>query len=87
MSLNEILNQYQKCYSCEFFSDCPDAEKKIKETLNNYEPFRDLKPINRLNPFKPYKSKYFIDRRYDPPKPLTIKDICRIFERRKNTYE
>ena len=86
MSLNEVVDQYQKCYNCEHFGDCPDAEKKIKAAMNDYEPFRMFKPTNPLTPFKPYKSKYFIDRRYESPKPLTIKDVLRAFERRKNVY-
>jgi hypothetical protein len=82
MSLDEVIAQYQACYECEYFKDCPDAEKKIKDAINRYEPFAMPKPTNPLNPFRPYKSKYFIDRRYDPPKPLH--DIWRFFERRKN---
>ena len=82
MNLDDALIQYQKCYACEYFGDCPYAEQKIKDIINNCEPFPMPKPTNPLNPFKPYKSKYFIDRRYDPPSPLT--DIWRHFERRKN---
>ena len=39
--------------------------------------FELQKPTNPLRPFTPYPSKYFIDRRFDPPKPITADDIYR----------
>lgn len=45
---------------------------------HKYDPgilFKHLKPINPLRPFMPYESKYFDDRRYDPPRKATLKDI------------
>lgn len=85
MSFHEMLEQYVKCYNCEHFGDCPDAEKKIKEAL--------AKPMipapiytNPLNPNTPYKSKYFDDHRFDPPKELTGDDIKRAMERMKDDY-
>lgn len=40
-------------------------------------PYEMPEPTNPLRPYTPYPSKYFIDRRFDPPKPLTADDIYR----------
>lgn len=47
----------------------------LYEMLLNDKPFNLPRPINPLRPQEPYKSKYFIDRRFDPPRPIEQKDI------------
>ena len=84
MSLNDALAQYQKCYfECEKRGNCPDIETKIKAAFDRYDSslLKSLSPINPLRPFQPYKSKYFDDHRYDPPKDLTVKDVICAFEK------
>ena len=39
--------------------------------------FKLQEPTNPLHPYTPYPSKYFIDHRFDPPKPITEDDIYR----------
>ena len=77
MALNEALTQYMKCYDCSRYAYCDDVEAKVKEAFN--EPMLQMIkyfPSDGISG-QPYKSKYFDDHRYDPPKPLTICDIER----------
>lgn len=75
MAINEGLKQCMKCRSCSNYDDCTDIEAKLKEAFDQ--------PLYRMSKFfpskgisgQPYKSKYFDDHRYDPPRPLTICDL------------
>lgn len=73
MAWNEALTQYMKCYQCERYDSCADVEEKLKYACNLPTfPFgSNLRGI----PGVPYKSKYFDDRRYDPPKPMTFCEL------------
>lgn len=31
MSLNDALAQYQKCYSCAYWEECPNIYEKVKK--------------------------------------------------------
>lgn len=72
MAMNDALEQYMKCYGCKKFGSCPDCEEKIKAAWD--------RPMVPMGSFKtgisgtPYKSKYFDDHRYDPPKPIMTCD-------------
>lgn len=83
MAFNEALQQYIKCYECLYFGECPNVDEKIKAELEK-PAFELPKPTNPLNPYTPYKSKYFDDHRFDPPRELTGEDIIRAMERMEN---
>ena len=53
------------------------------------KPLELRKPTNPLRPYTPYPSKYYIDRRFDPPRPMTADDIYKAMEelKRRKTDE
>lgn len=78
MAIYEAMKRYEKCYECGRMEECPDSEAKIKAALA-IPPF----PVNTYKPDKPYKSKYYDDHRFDPPRELTVKDVIRAMEASK----
>lgn len=75
MSLDTAYFQYLECKRCPHGTDCSDCEAKIKAALCREDPLKKLAPINPLRPYQPYKSKYYDDHRYDPPKKATAKQV------------
>ena len=72
MAMNEALKQYLKCLECKELGSCKDVDEKIKAEWD--KPMFPLKYVRGISG-EPYTSKYFDDRRYDPPRPITLCDI------------
>ena len=51
------------------------------------KPYKMPKPTNPLHPNTPYPSKYFTDRRFEPPRELTADDIYKAMEELKEKID
>ena len=80
-TFSDTCNQFLKCIECGYV-ECPEREFRILNAFYALRPFpiHKLRPVNPLRPFQPYKSKYFDDHRYDPPREITAEDIIRAYE-------